>query len=75
MSVLTSKAFWADAIERAVRTVAQSTLALLTVDGANIYNLNWSGIVSAALLAGLISLLTSVAASNAGDKGTASFVK
>ena len=68
MSALTSKSFWADAIERAVRTVAQSLLALL-------YTIDWEKMLSAAVLAGAISLLTSIAASGSGDKGTASFLK
>nr|DAV09906.1 MAG TPA: holin [Caudoviricetes sp.] len=75
MSALTSKSFWADAIERAVRTVAQSLLALLTVNGISLYTIDWEKMLSAAVLAGAISLLTSIAASGSGDKGTASFLK
>nr|DAE84611.1 MAG TPA: hypothetical protein [Bacteriophage sp.] len=75
MSALTSKSFWADAIERAVRTVAQSLLALLTVNGISLYTIDWGKMLSAAVLAGAISLLTSIAASGSGDKGTASFLK
>lgn len=72
---LSSKSFWADAIERAVRTVAQAALSILTINGTNLLNADWKGLLSAAGLAGVISILMSVTASGAGNKNTASFVK
>lgn len=71
----TTKAFWADAVERAVRTIAQAALALLTTNGTTLTNLDWVALLSAAGLAGLISLLTSIVASGTGTKNNASFVK
>lgn len=76
MSALTSKSFWADAVERAIRTVAQAALALLTVSGTDLLTLDWVGLASASALAGIISILMSIVASGtSGDADTASFVK
>lgn len=75
MSVLTSKLFWADAAERAVKTVAQTALALLTIEGANIMSVTTVGFWSAVGLAGLISVLTSVVSSGSGNSDSASLVR
>jgi hypothetical protein len=72
---LTSKKFWADAAERAVKTVAQTALSLLTIQGAGLGTLATKAFVSAVLLAGVISLLTSVVSSSVGDDDNASLVK
>lgn len=72
---LTSTSFWADALERAVRTVAQAALSLLTVSGAGLGTLTTTAFLSACGLAGVISLLTSVIASGVGEKNNASLVK
>jgi hypothetical protein len=72
MTVLTSKVFWIDTTERAVKTAAQTALALLTVDGANLFTLTTEGFWSAVGLASLISVLTSVISSGRTD--TASLV-
>jgi hypothetical protein len=71
MSMFTST-FVQDALERAVRTLAQVALSLLTVSGAGLGTLTSQGFISAVLLAGVISLLTSVVASNIGNKDSAS---
>lgn len=69
-----SKKFALDSIERAVKTIAQTALALLTVQGFDLLHANYMGILSAIALAGLISILTSVASSSVGDKNSASLV-
>ena len=52
---------WAKAAgNRAIKTVAQTALGMITV-GAAISEINWSYVVSVSLVAGLASLLTSVA--------------
>lgn len=48
------------ALIRAVRTVAQTAAALIGV-GAVMSDINWSMVGSAALLAGILSILTSIA--------------
>ena len=52
--------FWTAAGIRAIRTVCQTALALI---GTAIYlqDVNWPGVVSASILAGLLSVLTSIA--------------
>lgn len=46
---------------RALRTVAQTALAMLTVEGVRaITDVDWLGVLSVSALAGIVSLLTSV---------------
>ena len=58
-SVLT-KAWLIAALSRSVRTVAQTAVALISTN-LLIEEVNWAMVVSASVLAGLLSLLTSVA--------------
>jgi len=53
------KKYWDFATERAVKTVAQVALAAM-VAGAGILDVDWLQIASVSLLAGIMSLLTSV---------------
>ena len=59
-SSLWSKAFWKGAAERAVKTFAQSAVAVLTADIAGLLNVDFAQLGSVAGLAALVSLLTSV---------------
>lgn len=54
------KTFIKSALIRAVRTVAQTAVATIGT-AAVIADVNWSMVISASLLAGILSLLTSVA--------------
>lgn len=59
MSIFTRK-FWSYAGERAIKTVAQTAIAGITVTGvAGILDVAWIPVASTAALAGLVSLLTS----------------
>ena len=53
------KKYWAFATERAVKTVAQVALAGMLA-GSGILDVDWVQIASVSLLAGIMSLLTSV---------------
>ena len=53
------KKYWAFATERAVKTVAQVALAGMLA-GSGILDVDWLQIASVSLLAGIMSLLTSV---------------
>ena len=53
------KKYWDFATERAVKTVAQVSLAAM-VAGAGILDVDWLQIASVSSLAGVMSLLTSV---------------
>lgn len=55
-----TKEFWTAAAIRAIRTVAQTAIAMIGTS-VLISDVNWSGVVSASLLAGLLSVLTSIA--------------
>lgn len=55
-----SKKWWSAALIRAVKTVAQSAVALIGTT-ALISEVDWLTVVSASLLAGLLSILTSIA--------------
>ena len=54
------KTFIKSALIRAIRTVAQTAVATIGT-AAVIADVNWSMVISASLLAGILSLLTSVA--------------
>lgn len=55
-----NKAFWKAALVRAIRTVCQSAIAAIGTT-AVIEQVNWLMVVSTAALAGLLSLLNSIA--------------
>lgn len=60
MSKLTSAAWWRAAGTRAIKTVAQTAIATIGTS-AVIEGVDWRIVLSASLLAGLLSLLTSIA--------------
>ena len=71
MSVLTTKLFWLDTIERAVKTIAQTAVGLLTADNLlGILNVNWESILSVSALTGLVSILTSVGSAGTGNSAS-----
>lgn len=59
MSNLTSKTWWAAAGTRAIKTVAQTAVSTIGVS-AVFADADWRYIVSASVLAGVISILTSI---------------
>lgn len=60
MSNLTNKDWWEAAGIRAIKTMAQTALASITV-GAAIPDVNWLYMVSTTVVAGVCSILTSLA--------------
>lgn len=73
MTIFTTK-FWADAAERAVKTVAQSLLTLWLA-GDQVFNLvtvNWTQALGIAAGAGVISILTSIVSAKVTDTDSAS---
>lgn len=58
--MLTSASFWKAAFERAVKTVAQAAVALITANATGLLDIDWVQLGSVAGLAGLVSILTSV---------------
>jgi hypothetical protein len=61
MSKYASKQFWIDTLDRVVATTAQAAVATLTANVTGILDIDFVQIASVSGLAGLVSLLTSVA--------------
>lgn len=55
------KNWWKAAAVRAIKTVAQTAVALLGTNAVGLTDVDWLATGSAALLAGVISMLTSIA--------------
>lgn len=53
--------FWRAAGLRAVRTMAQTAVALIGTNAAGITDVNWVGVASGSALSGIVSILTSIA--------------
>ncbi len=52
--------FWNYSSERAIKTVAQSALAYLGTGTVGLFEVDWTGLLSISLGAGLLSILTSI---------------
>ena len=55
-----NKAWVKAAIIRAIKTMAQSALAMITVEQA-IYSIDWKSVIAVAATAGVYSIITSLA--------------
>lgn len=55
------KQFWVDTADRAFATVAQAGIAALTANVTGILDVDFAALASVAGLAGLVSVLTSIA--------------
>lgn len=58
---LFSAEFWSYSGERAIKTVAQSAIAVLGSGSIGLFEIDWVSLASVSLGAGLLSVLTSVA--------------
>ena len=58
--MLWSISFWRGATERALKTFAQALVAVIGVGAVELLDVDWLGALSAATLATVISLLTSI---------------
>lgn len=56
-----TKQFWKAAGIRALRTMAQTAVAMIGTNAVGIVDVNWAGVASGAALAGVCSILTSIA--------------
>lgn len=68
-----TKSFVKDLAERAIKTFAQSAVAVLTAGATGVLDVDWINVLSVSLLATIISVLTSIGSGKVGDD-TASFV-
>ena len=69
MANLTTSEFWAATGERAVKTAAQTGIALIGTDQVGILNLDWAQIGSVTATAVILSILTSIVGDTAGKNG------
>jgi hypothetical protein len=67
--------FWKQAAERAVKTFAQGSLALLTGDGLGVLDVNWGDVASVGALAAIASVLMSIVSLPFGEPGDPSAVE
>lgn len=61
MEWIKDKKWWSLAGNRAIRTVAQAMLSTIGTSATFLHDVNWLMVISAGLLAGVISILTSIA--------------
>ena len=66
--------FWLDALERAVKTAAQTMLALVGVNVTDVASLNWQEMAITTAVSTGLSVLTSIVSSGIGEPGTASLL-
>lgn len=59
-----TKKFWLETLERAIKTFAQSSIALLSGEGLGLLTVDWGVIGNVALLAAVVSVLTSIVSNN-----------
>jgi hypothetical protein len=71
--LILASVFWKDAFERAVKTFAQTSVAVLAL-ATGVFDADWVQAISAGGLAGVVSLLTSLASKPVGDGDSASLV-
>lgn len=55
-----SREFWSYSGERAIKTVSQTALAYLGTGTIGVFEVDWAGVASVSLGAGLLSILTSI---------------
>lgn len=72
--MFTNKTFWKDTVERAIKTCAQSLVAVGLSGATGVLDVDWKNAVSVALLATLVSVFTSIGSGTVGDQ-SASAVK
>lgn len=61
MKTLKNLEWWDAAITRAIKTVCQTAIAIIGSNAVGIMDVQWGAVLSASALAGLISILTSLA--------------
>jgi hypothetical protein len=67
-----TQTFWKSAIERAIRTFCQTLVAVAGASQFDWMSADWQTLIATSAVAAGLSVLTSVAGVNVGDKGSAS---
>jgi Putative lactococcus lactis phage r1t holin len=64
---MNSRNFWVAAIERAVKTVAQTAVAAIVASNvSSVFDVDTGAVVGVSALAGILSILTSIGSTPAG---------
>jgi hypothetical protein len=66
--------FWKSTLERAIKSFAQSLLAVVGVGQVGVLDVSWPMALSTAAMAGLLSVLTSIGSSKVGASDDPSLV-
>ncbi|MEY8458579.1 holin [Lactococcus ileimucosae] len=66
--MFTNKTFWKDTLERAVKTFAQSLVAVMTAGATGLLDVDWINALSVAGLAFVVSVFTSIGSGTVGDQ-------
>lgn len=74
MSVFTTKDFWLQTLERAIKTFCQTVLGAVGVTAVAIQEIPWTVVLATAATTTVLSVLTSIASSGIGDRNTPSVV-
>ena len=61
MEWIKDKKWWSMALGRAIRTIAQAMLSYIGTSATFLHDVNWLLAISAGVMGGVVSLLTSVA--------------
>ena len=61
MDLLMNKDWWKAALTRCLKTIAQTILSLIGVSAVQLSDVDWFFVLSAGLLAGFLSIVTSIA--------------
>jgi hypothetical protein len=69
-----TQVFWKQSVERAVKTFAQSVVAMVGASSVQVLNADLKAVVLASLGAAILSVLTSVASSKVNDPESPSAV-
>lgn len=64
---LSNPLFWTATLERAVKTFAQTAVGILTAQTIGLFDADWTGVLSAAGMATVISVLTSIGSGGVGS--------
>lgn len=70
-----TKRFLRETLERAIKTFAQTLVAILGAGAVDLLSVPWGSALSAAGLAALLSVLTSVGSAAWGDEDTPSLIR
>jgi hypothetical protein len=66
--------FWKSTLERALKSFAQALLAILGVNQVGVLDVDWMAALSTAAMAGVLSVLTSMASAKIGTSDDPSLV-